>query len=68
MEGRKKLKERFEFYKKEAERGYEGYHNPYDYQEEMEKLLELSDIEYNSEEWNDWIDKIHEVGMEFWDM
>ena len=67
-DGRKELQERYDYYKEESERGYVGYHNPYEYDDEMTMLLNLSCIEYNSEEYMEWETKIHNIGMEFWGM
>ncbi len=59
------LELRYRFFKEESEKG--NYHNPHEYDEEMTGLLGCC-FNYNSAEWNEWEDKIHEVGMCFWEM
>lgn len=63
----RKLNSKYNYYKIEAEIG--SYHNPYEYHEEMMEILNsCKGIRHNSDEWNEWETKIHDVGMEFWDM
>ena len=63
----KELDDKLKYYREQADKGY--YHNPFEYQEEMDNCLEKNyeDIEYDSD-YYEYEDKIHEIGMEFYNM
>lgn len=65
-DGRKELTEKYNKYFLDSLDGI--YNNPYDYDKDMTETLNLSCVEYGSNEYIEWEDRIHELGMAFWQM
>lgn len=64
----KKLDERISFYKSEISKGYSGYHNPYDVEEELYDLLTSAyykEIADQDDDHNEYEDKILEIVDEY---
>ncbi len=60
------LEDALQYYKKEADKGH--YHNPYTVDEELTEILDEISTTLSEWEYIEYEDKIHEVGLLFWEM